>query len=160
MPERFGLPDQPSPGAHLLPLPQPVLDGMATTVDENGHGFTLLWRQPNKPNHPSRFGVLKQKSICSKGPGSGSAAFRTRFNDLNRKIEALDLPLAQAARPGPFHRIVPSESCLPGEMAVVVRHPCSHQLTGLKAVQQHRLQVVATGEHLREVVAIGQRPMG
>jgi hypothetical protein len=57
---------------------------MSTTMDKKSHGFTLVRRQPNKPNHPSRFGVLKQKSICSKRPGSGSAAFRTRFNDLNK----------------------------------------------------------------------------
>tara|TARA_B100002052_G_scaffold129834_1_gene119126 strand:- start:4736 stop:4957 length:222 start_codon:yes stop_codon:yes gene_type:complete len=47
MPKRFGLPDQASPGAHLLPPTQPVLNGMTTTVDENGHGFTLLRRQQN-----------------------------------------------------------------------------------------------------------------
>ena len=45
MPKGFRLPDQPRPGAHLLPLAQPVLNGMATTVNENNHVFSLL-KQP------------------------------------------------------------------------------------------------------------------
>ena len=45
-------------------------------------------------------------------------------------------------------------------MAIVVGDLGPHQLTGLKAVQQHRLQVVAAGEHLGQIDAIGQGTMG
>ena len=42
MPKGLRFPDQTSPGADLLPLTQATAQGAGLTVDESGHGNTLI----------------------------------------------------------------------------------------------------------------------
>jgi len=60
MPERFSFPNQPRPGAYLLPLAQARANRSLMWMQESRHGSSLMRSATLSAKPPRRFGVLKQ----------------------------------------------------------------------------------------------------
>ena len=63
--------------------------------------------------------------------GSGFAVSGLQIHRHNGKRQLLDLPRAHPSSPGPFDRVIPAESRITGELAVVVRHLGTYQFPWL-----------------------------
>ena len=61
------------------------------------------------------------------GGGSSFAVPGLQIHRHNGKRQLLDLPRAHPSSPGPFDRVIPAESRITGELAVVVRHLGAYQ---------------------------------